>query len=165
VLAPTAVVTAVAWLLLLTAVLLGGGLGSASREATTLGAHRLSILAASFVLAPALVLSQVVVQNGLAVLFPSWSSIGETRARGIDAMGQRMLLLGGILLALVVSLVPGIVVAGAFAFAAYLLTGTILVFAPACIVSAVVLAECWLAIEGLGRVLDRTDPSAVDTSE
>ena len=80
-------------------------------------------------------------------------------------MGQRMLLLGGMLLALVVSLVPGIVVAGAFAFAAYLLTGTIMLVAPAFIVSAIVVGECWLAIEGLGRVLDRTDPSAVEAAE
>jgi ABC-2 type transport system permease protein len=165
VLAPAVVVTAVAWLLLLAAGVFGGEIRSGTAGAVALPAHRASYIAAAFVLAPALVLSQVVVQNGLAVLFPAWSAIGETRARGIDAMGQRMLLLGGMLLALVVSLVPGIVVAGAFAFAAYLLTGTIMLVAPAFIVSAIVLGECWLAIEGLGRVLDRTDPSAVEAAE
>ena len=66
-------------------------------------------MAAAFLLAPAIILSQVVVQNGLAVLFPAWVAVGASRARGIDAMGQRMLLLAGMLLALVVSLVPGIV--------------------------------------------------------
>ena len=45
------------------------------------------------------------------------------------------------------------------------MTGAIADPAPALIVSVVVLAECWLAIEGLGRVLDRTDPSAVEASE
>ena len=164
VLAPAVVVTAAAWLLLLAAAMLGAGPRPDSREGVV-WASRASLLAAACLLAPALVASQLVVQNGLAVLFPAWSAIGETRARGIDAMGQRMLLLGGMLLALVVSLVPGIVVAGAFAFAAYRLTGAILVVAPALIVSAVVLAECWLAIEGLGRVLDRTDPSAVEAAE
>ena len=51
------------------------------------------------------------------------------------------------------------------AFAAYLLTGTIMLVVPAFIVSAIVLGECWLAVEGLGRVLDRTDPSAVEAAE
>ena len=165
VLAPTVVVTAVAWLLLLTAGFLGAGLTQGSREASAFAAHRVSYVAAAFVLAPAIILSQVVVQNGLAVLFPAWVAVGAARAQGIDAMGQRMLLLWGMLLALVVSLVPGIILAGALALAAYLLIGTILILAPALIVSVVVLAECWLAIEGLGRVLDRTDPSAVEASE
>jgi len=165
VLAPTVVVTAVAWLLLLTAVLLGGGLRPASPEATILGAHRLSILAASFVLAPAIILSQVVVQNGLAVLFPAWVAVGASRARGIDAMGQRLLMLAGILFALVVSLVPGVVAAGAVAFLAYQATGATLVLLPAVVVALVVAGECWLAVEGLGRVLDRTDPSAVEATE
>jgi hypothetical protein len=130
-----------------------------------LGAHRLSWLAAAFVLAPAIILSQVVVQNGLAVLFPGWVAIGASRARGLDAMGQRLLLLAGMLFALVVSLVPGVVAAAAFAFLAYQVTGATLILLPALIVVVVVAGECWLAIEGLGRVLDRTDPSAVEAVE
>ena len=108
VLAPTVVVTAVAWLLLLVAAVLGGGLKPGSREATAFVAHRAPYLAAAFVLAPALILSQVVVQNGLAVLFPAWVAVGASRARGIDAMGQRLLMLAGILLTLVVSVLPGV---------------------------------------------------------
>ncbi|MFO7694297.1 MAG: putative ABC exporter domain-containing protein [Vicinamibacterales bacterium] len=165
VLAPTVVVTAVAWLLLLTAVLLGGGLRPESREATILGAHRLSLLAASFVLAPAIILAQVVVQNGLAVLFPAWVAVGASRARGIDAIGQRLLMLAGILFALVVSLLPAAAAAGAVAFIAYQATGATLILLPAVVVALVVTSECWLAIEGLGRVLDRTDPSAVEAVE
>lgn len=164
VLAPAVVVTATAWLLLLAAAILGAGPRTVSREGVV-WASRASVFAAAFLLAPAIILSQVVVQNGLAVLFPAWVAVGASRSRGIDAMGQRMLLLAGMLLALVVSLVPGIFVAGVFAAAAYLVTGAVMVIAPALIVSLVVLAECWLAIEGLGRVLDRTDPSAVEASE
>ena len=164
VLAPAVIVTATAWLLLLAAAILGAGPRPVSREGV-IWASRASLFGAAFLLAPAIILSQVVVQNGLAVLFPAWVAVGASRSRGIDAMGQRMLLLAGMLLALVVSLVPGIVVAGMFAVAAYLVTGAVMVVAPALIVSVVVLAECWLAIEGLGRVLDRTDPSAVEASE
>jgi hypothetical protein len=165
VLAPTVVVTAVAWLLLLVAALLGGELKPGSGEAAALQAHRASYLAAAFVLAPAIILSQVVLQNGLAVLFPAWVAVGASRARGIDAMGQRLFMLAGIFLTLVVSLVPGVIAAGALAFVAYQLTGVFLIVLPALVVALVVAGECWLAIEGLGRVLDRTDPSAVEGTE
>ena len=165
VLAPTVVVTAVAWLLLLTAGFLGGGLTQGSREGSAFAAHRVSFLAAGIVLAPAVILSQVVVQNGLAVLFPAWVAVGASRSRGIDAMGQRLLMIAGMLFALGVSLIPGVVAAVAFAFVAYQVTGVILILLPAFIVALAVAGECWLAVEGLGRVLDRTDPSAVEASE
>ena len=61
--------------------------------------------------------------------------------------------------------VDNIVAAAAFAFLAYLVTGATLILLPAVIVALVVAGECWLAIEGLGRVLDRTDPSAVEALE
>jgi hypothetical protein len=165
VLGPTVVVTAAAWLLLLIAVVLGAGPGPGSLAAIPLGVRRASLFAAAFVLAPAVILSQVVVQNGLAVLFPAWVSVGASRARGLDAMGQRLLMLAGLLLTLAVSLVPGAILAGAFAFLAYQATGVVPILLPALIVALVVGGECWLAIEGLGRVLDRTDPGAVDVSE
>jgi hypothetical protein len=165
VLAPTVLVTAVAWLLLLVAVVFGAGLRPGSREAVAFGAQRASLLAAAFVLAPAVILAQVVVQNGLAVLFPAWVAVGASRARGIDAMGQRLLMLAGLLLTLAVSLLPGALAAAAVAFLAYQMTGAILILVPAVIVAAVVTGECWLAIEGLGRVLERTDPSAVEATE
>jgi hypothetical protein len=165
VLAPTVVVTAAAWLFLLTAASLGAGPRPETGGNSVFDVSRASLFASAFVLAPALVLSQVVVQNGLAVLFPAWSSIGSTRARGIDAMGQRILLLAGLLLAIAVSLVPWVIVAAIAASAVYAVTGKLLFVLPAFIVSAVVLGECWLAVEGLGRVLDRTDPSAVEATE
>jgi len=47
----------------------------------------------------------------------------------------------------------------------YALTGTIPIVIPALLAAVVVLAECWAATELLGRVLDRTDVSAVDAAE
>ena len=111
-------------------------------------ADRASYLSAAFVLAPAVILSQVVVQNGLAVLFPAWVAVGASRARGIDAMGQRLLMLAGMLFALVVSLVPGVIAAAAFAFLAYQVTGTVLILLPAFIVAVIVAGECWLVSRG-----------------
>ena len=51
------------------------------------------------------------------------------------------------------------------ALAAYQLTGAVLIVLPALVAALVVAGECWLAIEGFGRVLDRTDPSAVEAAE
>ena len=165
VLAPTVVVTGVAWLFLLVAAVVGAGLRPGALETIASGAPRASLFAAAFVLAPAVILSQVVAQNGLAVLFPAWVSVGTSRARGIDAMGQRLLMLAGMLLTLLVSLVPGAIAAAAFAFLAYQVTGMVLILLPAVVAALVVAGECWLAVECLGRVLDRTDPSAVEATE
>jgi ABC-2 type transport system permease protein len=147
VLAPTVVVTVVAWLLLLIGALLG-----------------VSYLTAAAILAPAIILSQTVVQNALAVLFPAWIAIGPSRSRGIDAMGQRLLMLAGMLITLAVSLLPGALIAGVVALLVYWTTGVMLVILPALIAAFVVVGECWLAAEGLGRVLDRTDVSAIDAA-
>jgi hypothetical protein len=165
VLAPTVIVTAVAWLFLLFAAMLGAGLGPRGLEAIAVGAPRASLFTAAFILAPAVILSQVVAQNGLAVLFPAWVAVGASRARGIDAMGQRLLMLAGMLFTLLVSLAPGAIAAAAFAFVVHQTTGKVLILLPAFIAALVVGGECWLATEGLGRVLDRTDPSAVEASE
>jgi len=165
VLAPTVIVTAVTWLLILTAAILAGEASLPGRAASELMRHRVSYALAAAILGPALILSQTVVQNGLAVLFPAWISVGASRARGIDAIGQRLLLMAANLLALALSVLPAAVIAGLAALAVYWLTGTILIVVPAIIITVVVGAECWLATELLGRVLDRTDVTAIDVAE
>ncbi len=80
-------------------------------------------------------------------------------------MGQRLLMMAGILLTLAVSLLPGAVIAALVTVLVYWLTGTVLIVLPALIVAVVVAGECCLAIEGLGRVLDRTDVSVIDPAE
>jgi ABC-2 type transport system permease protein len=124
-----------------------------------------SYAAAAAILAPPVILAQTVVLNGIAVMFPAWSSLGSSRARGIDAMGQRLLMMAGILLALALSLLPGAVVAGALMAVVYWLTGTLLIVVPALLVAFVVIVECWVAAELLGRALDRTDVTAIDPVE
>jgi ABC-2 type transport system permease protein len=165
VLAPAVVVTAIAWLLLTVGALFGGGLKAGSAEQALLLSDRVSYLVAAAMLVLPLVLSQTIVQNGLAVMFPAWVAIGSSRSRGIDAMGQRLLLMAANLLALLLAALPGAIVGGAVAFAVYAVTGAIPIVFPALVAAVVVLAECWAATELLGRVLDRTDVSAVDAAE
>ena len=62
--------------------------------------------------APALVLAQYVIHNAMALLFPAWVSVGRERPRGVDAMGQRLIMLGGtwamLLLSIPVAYVAGV---------------------------------------------------------
>jgi hypothetical protein len=126
---------------------------------------RLSFLVAVGLLAPALILVQTLIHNGLAVLFPAWVSIGASRARGLDVMGQRMLLLGGITIALAVSVIPAALFAGGILLAVRWLSGLTIVVLPALVFAVIIVAECWVGAEVLGRILDRTDVSAVEAPE
>jgi hypothetical protein len=165
VLAPAAVMSAVVWLLILPAGLLSGGLVARMGAAAPALLDRLGYAVAAAILAPPVILAQTVVLNGIAVLFPAWASLGASRSRGIDAMGQRLLMMAGILVTLALSLLPGAAAAGALMFVVYWLTGTLLIVLPAMLVAGVVLVECWVAAELLGRVLDRTDVTAIEPIE
>jgi ABC-2 type transport system permease protein len=127
--------------------------------------HRVSYAVAAILAAPALILAQLVVQNGFAIAFPAWMSIGVSRAKGIEIMGQRMLMLAGNAIALMIFVLPGAAAAVVVTLAFYWFTHTIIVIVPALTVAVVMTVECWFAVEGLGRVLDRTDVSAVDARE
>jgi hypothetical protein len=83
-------------------------------------------------------------------------------------MGQRLLMMAGVVLVLVLSLLPALVVAGLAGYALQLLwpaDSPVVILSASIIATTVVLAECWIVIEGLGRVLDRTDVTAVDAAD
>src|SRR6185295_4543031 len=111
------------------------------------------------------ILAELTMLNGLATLFPAWISTGATRSRGVDAIGQRLFTTAGLLLTLVIALVPATAVAAVVAGGIYFLSGILVVVIPAAIITAVLIVECLLVVEMLGRVLDRTDESAVSPSE
>jgi hypothetical protein len=163
ILAPAAIVTSIAWLFILGAGSLAGNLRVAVLQ--PLIADRLSYTIAALLLAPGLILTSLTVLNGLATLFPAWISTGATRSRGVDAIGQRLFTTAGLLLTLAIALVPATAVAGVVAGGIYLLSGILVVVIPAAIIAAVLVLECLLVIEMLGRVLDRTDVSAVSPVE
>jgi hypothetical protein len=163
ILAPAAIVTSIAWLFILGAASLAGNLRVAVLQ--PLIADRLSYTMSALLLAPGLILTELTVLNGLATLFPAWISTGATRSRGVDAVGQRLFTTAGLLLTLAIALVPAAAVAGVVAGGIYLLSGMLVVVIPAAIITAVLVLECLLVIEMLGRVLDRTDVSAVSPAE
>ena len=163
ILAPAVMVTSIAWLFVLGAASLAGNLRVGFLQ--PLIEDRLSYMMAALLLAPGIIVAELTVLNGLAVLFPAWISTGATRSRGVDALGQRLFTSAGVLLTLVIALLPAAAVAGVVAGGIYLLSGVVVVVIPAAIVTGMLGMECLLVVEMLGRVLDRTDVSALSPVE
>ena len=109
---PGVLITGVAWTMIAVATTLSGtvlpkiGVG-----------WRLSIGMAIAIVAPALVFAQLTVHNAVALMFPAWVPLGNQRARGLDAMGQRLIMLGATWLLLMVMALPGAIAGGIVWFA------------------------------------------------
>lgn len=148
------------------AILLTAAMMLASRDALDAviapGASRIMWAIAGILAASALAVTQLVVQNGVALMFPAWSTVGDARSM-VETMGQGMLVMFGSTLALVVGLLPA-ALAGGVAAAAAGFTGANPVLAGVFAASLVVFAECAIAVEILGRLFDRTDLNAVARS-
>jgi hypothetical protein len=113
---------------------------------------------------PGVILVQLLVQNALAVTFPSWVTVGPPRG-GVDVMGQRMLLMVVSVLALVVALLPAVILAGSLVFIVRTFTGGFAIVLPGLVAAVVLLGEALLGSEIIGRILDRTDVSALDPAD
>ncbi|HVH67769.1 MAG TPA: putative ABC exporter domain-containing protein [Gemmatimonadales bacterium] len=123
---------------------------------------RVALLLASLPATVAILGVLVVLQNAAVLLFPAWMSVGQGRAVGLEATGQRILMTAGSLVALVVTLVPAILVGGvglAAAAAAGVRQGWAVALGTVS-GSAVVALELGLAVHFLGRVFDRMEPGA-----
>jgi hypothetical protein len=114
---------------------------------------------AALIVLPAVTLAAVTLQNAMVVLLPAWVSLGNSRARGFEASGQRILTLFGSLFALSVVVLPAAASGG---IVAWLLAAHI---GPACMLVGAVIAAAWmwgevvLACRMLGGLVDRLDPS------
>jgi hypothetical protein len=116
-------------------------------------AGRVGFFVAATVAACAAVVAQLVIQNGIAAMYPAWIRItpGATQPGGIEMMGQILVVMYGGLLALLLAALPPAVGAAAIRFA----TGEWL--APAAVFAVLLSIESYAATELIGRVLDRTD--------
>lgn len=159
ILAPALVLTAIIGLALIAAAVLAPATITGDNPPT-----RWTFLLAALAMTPGLVLSQLLVQNGLAVAFPAWVHLGS-RHGGFDAVGNQILVMIVVVLALVAALVPAAAIAAIGAGIVYLLTGTFPVFVPAVLAGGALLVEAYAASEVIGAILDRSDLAAIDPSE
>ncbi len=160
-LAPTAALSGLVWFLI--ALTLALAPPTKYGPADLLG--RLALGAGAAVLAPMLIAGQVLIQNAAVVLFPGWITTGSARARGVEAMGQNMLMFAGTLLALALGVLPAAAVAGGFGFVLFQVVGWLAVLPAAALMAAILGVETAFVLSWLGRVLERTDPAQVEVAE
>ena len=122
--------------------------------------RRAIVLGALLVALPVLNGASLLIQNGLALLFPSWVRLGPSRPNGVEAMGQNLLttIFATIMLAL---LLLGPWAAGWATVAALRphAGGRAAVAVAFAVLLAGVLAELAWIVRWLGRVFERTEPT------
>jgi len=160
-LAPIFLLSAIVWFLL--AVTLA--LSPAWKDGPIDVVGRAALLVSVGLLAPMLIAGQVIIQNAAVILFPGWIATGGARARGIEAMGQNMLMFAGTLLALGVGVLPASAVAGGLGYVLYLFLGWPGLLPAAVLLASILVVEAGLVVIWLGRVLERTDPAQVEIAE
>jgi hypothetical protein len=157
---PGVIITAAAWTMLAIATFL-----SATMLTNVSAGWRFGGGAALAILAPAMVFSQLTIHNAVALIFPAWVPLGNQRPRGLDAMGQRLIMLGGTWLLLTISLIPGVISGGIVWFALQRFIGPAALVPAALVCSMIVAVEVLLATEAIGPAYERLDILAVERSE
>lgn len=98
--------------------------------------------------------------NGMALLFPGWVRLGERGPGGVEATGQMMLTSIATLVALALLLVVPALAGGLgyLAFSTEMGTG---VLVGLLVAAAVLAAETWFMIAGLGRAFESVEPAQI----
>ncbi len=157
---PGVLITAGAWSMLAVAT----GLSGTILTSVSLGV-RMGGAAAIAILTPALVFSQLTIHNAAALIFPAWVPLGNQRPRGLDAMGQRLIMLGGTWFLLILSALPGALAGGIVWFALGRFIGPAALVPAAALCAVIVGIEVLLATEAIGPAYERLDVTGVERPE
>ncbi|MDC0708971.1 ABC transporter permease [Stigmatella sp. ncwal1] len=112
-------------------------------------------------LLPAVSLGGLFVQNAAVVLFPAWLPADGERARGgIEALGQRLLMLAGSLVVLLGGLLPAAILAALVGFTLEVWLGVWALPVAGLTAAGGLALEIWLGVMALGRAFDRMDVSS-----
>jgi hypothetical protein len=112
-----------------------------------------------------MIAAQYTVHNAATILFPAWVQLGSQRTRGIDAMGQRLIMLAAVLVSLLLFAVPGAIGAGIVWLILYRFVGAVALVPMAIVFSAIVLTEVVVVTELLGPAYERVDVTSVERPE
>jgi hypothetical protein len=157
---PGALLTAAAWAFLAIAASLSGTVFPTAALLV-----RMSTAVAVAIAAPALIYAQLTIHNAMAVIFPAWIPVGSQRSRGLDAMGQRLIMLAGTLLMLIGMAIPGAIAGGIVWFAFARVLGAASVVPAALVGAGIVIIEVLAATEALGPAFEKMDILAVERAE
>lgn len=158
-LAPTVMLSAIAWLLVFGAAL---ALSPSPGKALWLTPQlRVAALVALTLVLPGLCALQLLVPNAATLLFPAWAQTGKPAAGGMDVMGQRMIFFVGQFLCLLLALLPAIGAAILTIFLTKWLIGSAAAVLLATIpVLAIFAGELWLGVHWVGLRFEALDISA-----
>ena len=126
---------------------------------------RWALAVSGIVAAPALVIPQYVVHNAVAIFFPAWVPTGRQQPRGVDAMGQRLIMMAGVVCSLLLFALPGAIAGGIVWFALRRLLGAAALVPATVLFTLIVLIEVVLATEWLAPAYDRLDLLSVERAE
>jgi hypothetical protein len=156
---PASVVTAIAWAGIVCATLFSG---TAFPQVPV--AWRWVLAASAVIAAPAFVAPQYIVHNAVALFFPAWVPTGNLQ-RGVDAMGQRLIMMAGVVLSLLVFALPGAVVGGAVWLFLHRLIGPAALVLATLLFTVTVMGEVLVATEWLAPAYERLDLLMVERAE
>ena len=141
-------------------VLLTAGLGIlAAGGSPGPGTIALLVLAALVVL-PVVNALSLLIQNALALLYPSWVRLGAQDAAGMEVVGQNMIVMFGTMLLLAIAAIPPLVAGGLVGAPLTMLMGEAAVLPGAAAALLAAAGEVALLIVWLGGLYERTDPVA-----
>jgi len=173
-LAPTAILSGILWLVLLAAAVsffprpqhftsFSPAVGEFV-NACLAPAARVPLALCLAVLVPPIIALQLFVPNAAALVFPGWFQATRQRVGGgIDIMGQRMIFFFAQLLTMVIAVLPALIAgAAAVAVACFVfgLPAIVGVWVAATGILAVLLAELWLGLKFLGARFEKFDLSS-----
>jgi ABC-2 type transport system permease protein len=126
--------------------------------------ERTLLLLAAIVFLPGINLLGMLIQNAAALLYPAWVRLGSGRPGGVEALGQNLLMTIAFvaLLALTLAL-PAALSGGSFLLLRPALAGWAALPATALALGTMAF-EAALLVDWLGRVFERTDPTALGLS-
>jgi len=157
-LAPAAILTGFQWLLVIvaaSALTYLPGIGEVTLS------WRLAIGFGTAIVLPMLNLISLIIPNASVLLFPGWFQTARDGPQGIEATGQRLILMLGQVLVFFLALVPAAIgFVAVYTIVSYF--SQILIAIPvASVTASLVLAiEATIAIFALGRIFERLDLSA-----
>ncbi|RKG50711.1 ABC transporter permease [Corallococcus sp. AB011P] len=148
------------WVMLLLALVLGVGADDA-----TLAPWSTPVVLGLLPVLPALGLAGLFVQNAAVVLLPAWIPADSERARGVEALGQRLLTLVGTLVVTFLGLLPATVVALLVGYPLFTVMGRWAVPLAGLAAAGALFAEVALGVAVLGRAFERLDVSEEQSNE
>ena len=154
-LAPSAILTGVQWLLLI--VIFLSGFPSAENFSF---ASRLIFTFVAALICPIVNLVLLLIPNAAVLILPAWFHAKEP-PQGIEVTGQRLILMLGQIIILLLALLPAGLIGALVYFAVSSLLSPMLAVAATAIAAGAILAvEAAFAIKQLGKLFERFDLSA-----